>query len=124
MSPITEISPRKERKPRRPTTNIRLYNYQSEAITACLDHFVQGKNRIAVSSPTGSGKTTMMLSVIERLWGTAEPNRRQVLILVPSIQIAGQIKDAAKQYLKGQHKFQCTIEVEQGENKTDGDADM
>lgn len=39
---------------------ITLRPYQLDAIEACLDALKDGKTRIGVSSPTGSGKTTIL----------------------------------------------------------------
>ena len=41
--------------------------YQEEAMQACVDGLERGLTRFAVSSPTGSGKTTMFTRLISRL---------------------------------------------------------
>ena len=97
-----------------------------------LDAFDAGKERVYGQSPTGSGKTTMMMYIIDKLWrrgngaqiAAADKERGQVLILVPSIQIASQIQQEAVIILRGQLKHRCRIELEQGESHTDGDADL
>lgn len=50
-----------------PRSSITLRPYQHAAIAACLDALSSGLNRIGVSSPTGSGKTTMFMSLIPRV---------------------------------------------------------
>jgi superfamily II DNA or RNA helicase len=107
--------------------------------------------RISVCAPTGSGKTVMMLSIIRDMWAksheafkqnardqevadeeegsdeereTIEYEKEQVLILVPTIQIATQMKAEAKRILKKDFKVNCEIELEQGETRSDGTADL
>lgn len=48
-----------------PTQTLR--PYQTEAIDACLSALARGRRRIGVSSPTGSGKTTMFMNLIPRI---------------------------------------------------------
>jgi ATP-dependent helicase IRC3 len=50
-----------------PQSSITLRPYQHAAVAACLDALSSGLFRIGVSSPTGSGKTTMFMSLIPRV---------------------------------------------------------
>lgn len=109
--------------------------------------------RISVCAPTGSGKTVMMLSIIKDLWANSKEayiddaraqtaaadeeydseeedaaegwQREQVLILVPSVQIATQMKTDAKRILRKDFGVKdVDIELEQGDTKSDGTADL
>ena len=108
--------------------------------------------RISVCAPTGSGKTVMMLSIIKDLWANSKEayiddaraqtaaddeydpedeyaaegwQREQVLILVPSVQIATQMKTEAKRILRKDFGVKdVDIELEQGDTKSDGTADL
>lgn len=46
---------------------VSLRPYQTQAIDACLAALSRGRRRIGVSSPTGSGKTTMFMHLIPRI---------------------------------------------------------
>jgi len=77
----------------------------------CINECSQGITRIGVSSPTGSGKTTIFCSLIARLQSSPiRPLARQALILVGSIELARQ---AAAQ-VRLLHP-ELTVEVEQGQ---------
>lgn len=96
---------------------ITLRPYQEEAISACVKALEEGKNRIGVSSPTGSGKTTMFMNLIPRI-----PSRKggdQVLVLVGSVELAHQAENAAQALLPG-----YSVEVEQAKRVASGSADM
>lgn len=92
--------------------------YQESAITACLDALQSGLTRIGVSSPTGSGKTTMFMSLIPKV--LAEGERSRTLILVSSVELASQAEGAAKRLLGPD----WTVEVEQGKRTASGTADV
>jgi ATP-dependent helicase IRC3 len=74
--------------------------------------------RIGVSSPTGSGKTTMFMSLIPRMKGSGHLSR--TLILVGSVELANQAELAAKRLLGDGWK----VEVEQGKKVSTGHADV
>lgn len=92
--------------------------YQEAAITSCLDALQSGLTRIGVSSPTGSGKTTMFMSLIPKVLPQEERNR--TLILVSSVELASQAEGAAKRLLGPD----WTVEVEQGKRTASGTADV
>ena len=77
-----------------PSTSIReeasplvvLRPYQEAAITSCLEALSAGLTRIGVSSPTGSGKTTMFMSLIPKVGNGSGRS----LILVSSVDLASQ----------------------------------
>jgi ATP-dependent helicase IRC3 len=102
---------------------ITLRPYQHAAIQACVDAFDSGLTRIGVSSPTGSGKTTMFMKlipkVVEKQLGD-KVERKQTLIIVNSVELARQSKNAAERLLPEG----WTVEVEQGSSIASGRADV
>ncbi|KIO24974.1 hypothetical protein M407DRAFT_25721 [Tulasnella calospora MUT 4182] len=102
----------------------RLRPYQEECVNSCLNTLTDDDSRvtrIGVSSPTGSGKTTMFCTLISRLPPPPDrPNATQSLILVGSIELARQ---AAAQL-----RILCpelTVEIEQGQkHRATGLADV
>lgn len=102
---------------------ITLRPYQNAAIQACVDAFDSGLTRIGVSSPTGSGKTTMFMKlipkVVEKQLGD-KVERKQTLIIVNSVELARQSKNAAERLLPEG----WTVEVEQGSSIASGSADV
>lgn len=110
--------------PPAPPPTFRLRPYQEECVNSCLKTLIAdegGVTRIGVSSPTGSGKTTMFCTLISRLPPPPDrPNATQSLILVGSIELARQ---AAAQL-----RVLCpdlTVEIEQGQkHRATGLADV
>ncbi|KAG8972126.1 hypothetical protein FRC05_010294 [Tulasnella sp. 425] len=110
--------------PPAPPPTFRLRPYQEECVNSCLKTLMAdegGVTRIGVSSPTGSGKTTMFCTLISRLPPPPDrPNATQSLILVGSIELARQ---AAAQL-----RLLCpdlTVEIEQGQkHRATGLADV
>lgn len=96
---------------------ITLRPYQEEALTACVEALERGKLRIGVSSPTGSGKTTMFMNLIPRV--PPRNGGNQVLIIVGSVELAQQAESAARSLLPG-----YSIEVEQAKRVASGSADV
>ncbi|KAG8916856.1 hypothetical protein FRC01_002836, partial [Tulasnella sp. 417] len=102
----------------------RLRPYQEDCVNSCLKTLADDDGRvtrIGVSSPTGSGKTTMFCTLISRLQPPSNrPNATQSLILVGSIELARQ---AAAQL-----QILCpdlTVEIEQGQkHRATGRADV
>lgn len=87
-----------------------LHNYQEDALKACLDAFEEGSTRIAVSMPTGSGKTVVFVHLIQemrRVYGA-----KKTLILVGSTELADQAKRTARKVL-GPDEI---IDLEQGDS--------
>jgi superfamily II DNA or RNA helicase len=99
------------------STGFALRPYQHAAIEACLRALDSGLTRLGVSSPTGSGKTTMFMSLIPRI---TQPGQGRVLIVVSSIELAHQTDLAAKKLL-GEG---WSVEVDQGSKKASGLADV
>lgn len=103
---------------------VSLRDYQVDAITACLQAFDRGLDRIGVSSPTGSGKTTMFMHLIpavrERARRLQSGGGGKTLILVSGIELASQTEASAKRILGDG----WTVEVEQGSRKASGKADV
>jgi hypothetical protein len=100
------------------TDQVVLRPYQETAITACLDALESGLTRIGVSSPTGSGKTTMFMSLIPKI--LAQQEKTRTLILVGSVELASQAEGAAKRLLGPD----WSVEVEQGKRTASGTADV
>nr|ODN98589.1 DEAD box family helicase [Cryptococcus depauperatus CBS 7855] len=110
------------------SSNVMLRPYQEAAISACLTALASGLRRIGVSSPTGSGKTTMFMSLIpqipfyskEREEAVSKGKRGQTLVVVSSVELAAQAEQSARQLLNND----WTIEVEQSRRKATGLADV
>ena len=108
-----------------PQTSITLRPYQEAAISACLKALEEGTTRMGVSSPTGSGKTTMFMKLIPHIVerdagdGTGR-ERKKTLILVNAVELALQAEKAAHRLL-GED---WTVEVEQGKREASGAADV
>jgi len=49
------------------TNPVVLRSYQNECIQSCLEALASGVTRIGVSLPTGSGKTTVFLSLLSQI---------------------------------------------------------
>lgn len=99
-------------------SSVVLRPYQESAIASCLEALSSGLTRIGVSSPTGSGKTTMFMSLIPKVPDQGE--RMRTLILVSSVGLASQAEGAARRMLGPGYK----IEVEQGKRTASGTADV
>lgn len=98
---------------------LKLRPYQNECVDACLDAIEQrGLTRIGVSSPTGSGKTTMFLELAERI-RPLQNGQSCVLILVNGITLARQAAERAQSMFPGK-----VIEIEQGSQHGSGHADI
>lgn len=90
---------------------------------ACVDGLERGLTRFAVSSPTGSGKTTMFTRLISRLASaksTPDGRGRKTLIITPSVELANQAEATARKMLGPE----WSIEVEQGSRVATGQADV
>ncbi|WVQ73832.1 hypothetical protein IAR50_003413 [Cryptococcus sp. DSM 104548] len=106
--------------------------YQEHAISSCLSALEKGLRRIGVSSPTGSGKTTMFMSLIPQVpfykskgkgkarAAEGDGRRKQTLIVVSSVELAEQAEAAAKRLLGPG----WTVEVEQARRSATGLADV
>lgn len=74
---------------------------------------------MGVSSPTGSGKTTMFMRLIPHVVGTGR-KRKKTLIIVNAIELASQSENAARRSL-GEDWI---VEVDQGKLQATGSADV
>lgn len=95
--------------------------YQESCLDACISALEAGASRIGVSLPTGSGKTTVFISLLSRLLPpTKSPKATRSLIIVNSIELARQAAAQAQALFP---KWQ--VEIEQGvKHKASGSADM
>lgn len=104
-----------------PASSVVLRPYQELSIDACLDALKSGSSRIGVSLPTGSGKTTVFISLLDRIKAPPEnPHANRALVVVNSIELARQ---AAAQAEKLHPDW--SVEIEQGtKHHASGDADL
>ncbi|KAJ6621692.1 P-loop containing nucleoside triphosphate hydrolase protein [Mycena sp. CBHHK59/15] len=95
--------------------------YQEQCLLACTEALAGGASRIGVSLPTGSGKTTVFISLLSRIAPPAsKPSASRSLIVVNSIELARQ---SAEQV--GRLFPDWTVEIEQGtKHKASGLADV
>ncbi|KAJ3551331.1 hypothetical protein NM688_g4763 [Phlebia brevispora] len=100
---------------------VKLRPYQEYCLEACTDALSSGVSRIGVSLPTGSGKTTVfitLLSLIQPPVGHSIANR--ALVIVNSIELARQAAAHAERLFP-----HWTVEIEQGaKHKASGRADL
>ncbi|TFK57061.1 P-loop containing nucleoside triphosphate hydrolase protein [Heliocybe sulcata] len=92
--------------------------YQEACLDACTEALKSGHSRIGVSLPTGSGKTTVFISLLSRIPSRNSEATRS-LVLVSSIELAKQVAEQAR--------IMCplsTVEVEQGQKQSSGRADV
>ncbi|KAK0245542.1 P-loop containing nucleoside triphosphate hydrolase protein [Armillaria nabsnona] len=93
---------------RRHSTAITLRPYQQQCIDECVDALATGASRIGVSLPTGSGKTTVFISLLSRLPQINKHGKR-ALIIVNSVELARQ---SAEQVVRLFPHW--SVEIEQG----------
>ncbi|CBQ70866.1 conserved hypothetical protein [Sporisorium reilianum SRZ2] len=102
------------------STPFSLRPYQEECIQDCLAALESGVTRIGVSSPTGSGKTTIFTHLIDRLPRRPATGGERVLIIVNSIELALQAANAVTTMFPDK-----SVEIEQGSKyKASGLADV
>ncbi|KAJ7630892.1 P-loop containing nucleoside triphosphate hydrolase protein [Roridomyces roridus] len=84
---------------RRLSTKVTLRPYQEQCLQACTEA-LETASRIGVSLPTGSGKTTVFISLLSRI---APPRAAATksLIVVNSVELAQQIEQGAKHKASG-----------------------
>ncbi|TFK77148.1 P-loop containing nucleoside triphosphate hydrolase protein [Pluteus cervinus] len=100
---------------------ILLRPYQEQCLDACVDALQAGASRIGVSLPTGSGKTTVFISLLSRIPAppTVESATRS-LIIVNSIELARQSAEQVARLFP-----QWSVEIEQGnKHQASGFADV
>lgn len=95
--------------------------YQEHCLESCIDALHEGSTRIGVSLPTGSGKTTVFISLLSRLATPPEnPNATKSLIIVNTIELARQSANQINNLFPN-----WTVEIEQGAKyKASGAADV
>jgi ATP-dependent helicase IRC3 len=95
--------------------------YQELCLASCTQALASGSTRIGVSLPTGSGKTTVFISLLARIPPPAtNKDATRALIVVNSIELARQ---AAAQV--GRMFPEWVVELEQGaKNHATGLADV
>ncbi|OLL24253.1 putative mitochondrial ATP-dependent helicase irc3 [Neolecta irregularis DAH-3] len=103
---------------RKYTSAVKLRPYQEECIEACLSHMEEGKKRLAISLATGSGKTVIFTSLIQRVPSPSKDATR-TLILVHRSELAQQ----AARHCKSMYP-DSTVEIEMGNHLASGFADI
>ncbi|KAI0348569.1 P-loop containing nucleoside triphosphate hydrolase protein [Trametopsis cervina] len=99
---------------------ISLRPYQESCLEACTDALKSGVSRIGVSLPTGSGKTTVFITLLSLIQPPVKhPNAKRSLVIVNSVELALQ---AAAQTNKLFPEW--TVELEQGHHQATGEADL
>lgn len=100
---------------------ILLRPYQEHCLDACTDALAAGVSRIGVSLPTGSGKTTVFISLLARIQSPKHnPTAGRALIIVNSIELARQSAEQVARLFPD-----WTVEIEQGaKHKASGLADV
>ena len=101
---------------------VQLRPYQEHCLKACLDAINETSySRIGISLPTGSGKTTVFVSLISRLNPPREaPEATQALVIVNAIQLAQQCAEQVKRMFPS-----MSVEIDQGAMfKASGTADV
>jgi ATP-dependent helicase IRC3 len=95
--------------------------YQEHCLDACAQALRSGASRIGVSLPTGSGKTTVFISLLSRISSPiSNPTARRSLIIVNSIELARQ---SAMQVANLFPTW--SVEIEQGhKHRASGNADV
>lgn len=100
---------------------LRLRPYQENALQACTEALQSGSTRVGVSLPTGSGKTTVFITLLSRIKPSIEyPDATRSLVIVNNIELARQSAKQAQQLFAG-----WSVEIEQGQkHKASGKADL
>ncbi|KAI8990514.1 P-loop containing nucleoside triphosphate hydrolase protein [Trametes punicea] len=99
---------------------VALRPYQESCLEACLEALNSGSTRIGVSLPTGSGKTTVFISLLSRLAVPSQsPKATRSLVIVNSVELAQQTAEQAKRLFP-----EWSVEIEQGKRHASGFADL
>lgn len=95
--------------------------YQESCLDACTAALESGCSRIGVSLPTGAGKTTVFISLLDRILPPeGSPDATRALIVVNSIELARQSAAQTSTLFPD-----WTVEIEQGsKHKASGKADV
>lgn len=101
--------------------DVTLRPYQEQCLHACTEALESGATRIGVSLPTGSGKTTVFISLLSRISAPpSNPRASRSLIVVNSIELARQSAEQVNRLFP-----HWTVEIEQGtKHKASGSADV
>ncbi|KAJ4486068.1 P-loop containing nucleoside triphosphate hydrolase protein [Lentinula aciculospora] len=95
--------------------------YQEHCLQACEDALNAGSSRIGCSLPTGSGKTTVFISLLSRISPPSlNPRATRSLIIVNSIELARQSAEQVARLFPS-----WTVQIEQGvKHQASGSADV
>ncbi|KAL0951262.1 hypothetical protein HGRIS_007976 [Hohenbuehelia grisea] len=102
-----------------PSVSVYLRPYQKQCLDACMKALNRGHTRIGVSLPTGSGKTTVFITLLSCIVPSS-PQANRALIVVNSVELARQSADQVRTLFPD-----WTVEIEQGsQHKASGLADV
>ncbi|KAF9270115.1 P-loop containing nucleoside triphosphate hydrolase protein [Marasmius fiardii PR-910] len=108
------------RRQKRQSHRLALRPYQEECLEACLQALHEGTSRLGVSLPTGSGKTTVFISLLSRIGCPPSSEASRALIIVNNIELARQSAEQASRLFPS-----WSVEIEQGvKHKATGLADV
>ena len=95
--------------------------YQETCLQACTEALESGATRIGVSLPTGSGKTTVFITLLSLIHPPPEHRKAtRSLVIVNSIELARQAAAQTERLFPG-----WSVEIEQGAKyKASGKADL
>lgn len=95
--------------------------YQETCLQACTEALESGATRIGVSLPTGSGKTTVFITLLSLIKPPPEHHKAtRSLVIVNSIELARQAAAQTEKLFPG-----WSVEIEQGSKyKASGKADL
>ncbi|KAH3674356.1 hypothetical protein WICMUC_003382 [Wickerhamomyces mucosus] len=97
---------------------LRLRQYQEDCITSCITAIDKGSKKIAVSLPTGGGKTVVFSHLIDRIKSCSHQGTK-TLILVHRKELAQQAANVCRKTYPDKN-----IQIEMAEFKSDGNADI
>ncbi|KAG7099100.1 hypothetical protein E1B28_000974 [Marasmius oreades] len=94
--------------------------YQEECLEACVQALSEGTSRLGVSLPTGSGKTTVFISLLSRMCSPPSSEASRALIIVNNIELATQSAEQVSRLFPA-----WSVEIEQGvKHRATGRADV
>ncbi len=92
--------------------------YQEACLKACTDALASGVSRIGVSLPTGAGKTTVFIALLDRIPAKATGSGLS-LIIVNTVELAHQTAAQLRRLVPA-----LSVEIEQGTHQASGCADV
>ncbi|EPQ60619.1 P-loop containing nucleoside triphosphate hydrolase protein [Gloeophyllum trabeum ATCC 11539] len=102
-------------------SNVLLRPYQEACLDACMHALHSGLSRVGVSLPTGSGKTTVFVSLLSRIpVPVSSPEATRSLVIVNGRELAYQAAEQARKL-----RPDWEVDIEQGQkHRASGRADV